>query len=72
MPFYEYFFNITLEHPVWAIICFLCFMAMLDKVKEILDCIFTKGHSEQGNNKSKSTDNVVEPDYIVINNKKEN
>ena len=72
MPFYEWFFNATLEHPIWTIICFMLFIALLDKFKEILVCILTKGHSEQNKKQPNNSDNVVEPDYIIINNKKEN
>ena len=40
---------------------------VLDKIKEIIVCIFTRGESEKDAKQSKTDDNVIEPDYIVIN-----
>lgn len=67
MPIYEYAVNTIVEHPILFGFCVLCLLAVLDKIKEIIVCIFTKGGSEKDANQSKTDDNVIEPDYIVIN-----
>ncbi|MBR4792579.1 MAG: hypothetical protein IK038_02830 [Bacteroidaceae bacterium] len=68
MTFYEFTVNTIVEHPIVFGFCVLCLLAVLDKVKEVIVCIFTKGGSET-NKKPKKTDDVVEPDYIIINKK---
>ena len=67
MPIYEYAVNTIVEHPILFGFCVLCLLAVLDKIKEIIVCIFTKGESEKDAKQSKTDDNVIEPDYIVIN-----
>ncbi len=68
MTFYEFTVNTIVEHPVVFGFCVICLLAILDKVKEVIVCIFTKGRSET-DKKPKKTDDVVEPDYIIINKK---
>lgn len=68
MTFYEFTVNTIVEHPIVFWFCVLCLLAILDKVQEVIVCIFTKGRSET-NKKPKKTDDVVEPDYIIINKK---
>ena len=68
MTFYEFTVNTIVEHPVVFGFCVLCLLAILDKVKEVIVGIFTKGRSET-NKKPPKTDDVVEPDYIIINKK---
>lgn len=67
MPIYEYAVNTIVEHPILFGFCVLCLLEVLDKIKEILVCIFITGGSEKDAEQSKTDDNVIEPDYIVIN-----
>lgn len=67
MPAYQYFYNAIIEHPFVFVIVAMFILAMLEKFKEILVCIITKGRSETDAKQSKTDDNVIEPDYIVIN-----
>lgn len=67
MPAYQYFYNAIIEHPFVFVIVAMFILAMLEKFKEILVCIITKGRSEMDAKQSKTDDNVIEPDYIVIN-----
>lgn len=72
MPAYQYFYNAIIEHPFVFVVVALFILALLEKFKEILVCIITKGKSETDKKKSgttKASDCVLEPDYIIINKK---
>ena len=71
MPAYQYFYNAIIEHPFVFVVVALFILAMLDKFKEILVCIITKGKSEIDKKKSGNTnasDCAIDSDYIIINN----
>lgn len=73
----EYLVNVIIDHPILFVVVVICLLSLLEKFKEILLCIITKGKSEMdkkkkpGDNKWKSQDDVLEPDYIIIKDKKE-
>lgn len=71
MPAYQYFYNAIIEHPFVFVVVAMFILAMLEKFKEILVCIITKGRSEIYKKKSgntKASDCALDSDYINIDN----
>ena len=62
-PVYEYLINTIVEHPIIFGFVALVVLAVLEQVKNIVLCIVTKGASET---KKQGKDDVLEPDYIII------